>query len=120
MKKILFICALVLVSSVAIVAQNNMRERMKERTEKYIKDLKLDDKKAADFRKLYDDSSERMQKEMSTMRESGNQDRETMRSKMSKFSEERDAEIKKILTDDEFKRYQDILSKEPRRGPENR
>lgn len=121
MKKVLFVCLMVLMSSVALVAQNNnnMQERMKERMENYIKELKLDEKKATDFRKVYTDASEKMQKEMAGMRDAGSQDRETMRTKMTKLTEERDAEIKKILSEDEFKKFKELISKEPRRRPRN-
>lgn len=100
-----------------MTAQQDMQARMKERVDNYVKELKLDDKKAEEFRKVQNDHMEKMQKEMQAARESGNQDREAMREKMTKMNSERDEAIKKVLSDDEYKKYQEILSKEPRRGP---
>lgn len=119
MKKVLFICTMVLICSIGAFAQGNrgnnranMQERMKERIENYVKELKLDTKKAAEFKKVLTESSEKMQKEMASARESGNQDREAMREKMTKLNNERDAAVKKVLSADEYKKYQEILKKE--------
>lgn len=120
MKKVIFICALMVLATMGMHAQGRgaeeMQKRMKERVENYVKELKLEGEKADQFRQAQDQSMEKMRKEMESMRNSGSQDREAMRAKMEKFNEERDAEIKKILSDEEFKKYQDLVSKEPR-GP---
>ncbi|MDL2323373.1 hypothetical protein LJC52_05225, partial [Bacteroidales bacterium OttesenSCG-928-A17] len=78
MKKILFICTMVLLCSVGMNAQQrergnrgDMEKRMKERTENYIKELKLDEKKAAKFRTIFEEAQVQMQKEMASARESG-------------------------------------------------
>lgn len=120
MKKVLFISLILALCSMGMYAQDRGAERqkmMKERVDKYVKELKLDDEKAEKFRKTYDASMEKMTKEMQSARESG--DRDAMREKMTKLNQERDAEIKKILTDDEYKKYEDLLSKEPRPGRRN-
>ncbi|MDF9830148.1 hypothetical protein [Parabacteroides sp. PF5-6] len=120
MKKVIFICALMVLGTVCMSAQGrgDMQQMMKERVENYVKELKLEGEKATKFREVQNASMEKMRKEMESMRDSGTMDRDAMREKMQKFNEERDAEVKKILSADEFKKYQDILSKEPR-GPRN-
>jgi len=123
MKKILFVCAMVLFSSIGLFAQapqgfngnggGNMQERMKQRIENYTKELKLDAKKTAEFKKIYNESQEIMRKEMEKAREAGaNADRDAMRQKMTKVNTDRDAKIKKVLSADEYKKYQDIIKKE--------
>lgn len=122
MKKVIFISALMVLSTISMYAQNrggDMQKRMKERIENYVKELKLEGEKADKFRNVQNASIEKMQKEMDSMRESGNQDRDAMRTKMTKLNEERDAEIKKVLSDEEFKKYQDLVSKEPRGSRRN-
>lgn len=118
MRKVIFMCALAIFATVGLFAQNRngaeMQQRMKERVENYVKELKLDGEKATKFRQIQDDSMEKMRKEMEGMRDMENQDRDAMRKKMDKFNEDRDVEIKKILSADEFKMYQDLVNKEPR------
>jgi len=119
MKKMIFICTLMVLGTICMYAQNrggDMQQRMKERVENYVKELKLEGDKATKFREVQNASMEKMRKEMESMRDSGNMDRDAMRAKMEKFNEERDAEVKKVLSEDEFKKYQDLVSKEPR-GP---
>ncbi|MDL2255017.1 MICOS complex subunit MIC60 [Parabacteroides sp. OttesenSCG-928-G06] len=116
MKKILLVCLLMVMGTVGMVAQQDMQARMKERVENYVKELKLEGEKAEKFKEIQNKYMEKMRTEMQTMRDAGNTDREAMRTKMTKMNEDRDAEIKKILTEEEFKKYQEILSKEPQRG----
>lgn len=66
-----------------------------------IEELKLDDKQAADFRKVEADFREQMKKE----REAVKEDREKMREKMTAMRTEKDAQIKKILTDEQYNQY---------------
>lgn len=125
MKHVLMVLTVFLISTVGAYAQGrggDMQARMKERVENYVKELKLEGEKADKFKELQNSSMEKIRKEMEAMRESGSSDREAVRGKMQKINEERDAEIKKILTDDEFKKYQELLSKEPQRpgGGRNR
>ncbi len=119
MKKVIFVFSLMVLCSMGLYAQGrggDMQQQMKARVDNYVKELKLEGEKADKFRQVQNESMEKMRKEMESMRESGNQDRDAMRAKMTKFNEERDAEIKKVLSDEEFKKYQDLVSKEPR-GP---
>ena len=121
MKKILFICAMVLLGTIGLSAQErgnrgDMQERMRQRVENYIKELGLKDKKATDFKKIYDESQAQMRKEMESMRESGNPDREAMRAKTEKLNSDRDAKIKKILSAEEYKKYESLVKAEQERG----
>ncbi|MDL2209087.1 hypothetical protein LJB97_05645 [Parabacteroides sp. OttesenSCG-928-O15] len=116
MKKILLVCLLMVMGTVGMVAQQDMQARMKERVENYVKELKLEGEKADKFKAIQNDFMGKMRTEMEALRDGGNFDRETMMAKMTKMNEERDAEIKKLLSAEEFKKYQEILAKEPR-GP---
>jgi hypothetical protein len=122
MKKGLFLCVIFLLGAVGAVGQNDFRERAKERTEKYVKELKLDEKKAESFRKILDEATQKMREEREKIRSAGNQNREAMREAFTKINDERDKEIKKVLSEEEYKKYQELLSKEQRepRGPRNR
>ena len=88
MKKVIGLCLVLLISSVSVFAQDGKRGAKKggdpaQRCEKMIADLKLDEKQAADFRKVDD----------------------------------RDAEMKKILTEDQYKQY---LEKQRPQSPRKR
>ena len=120
MKKILFICTMILLSSIGINAQQrgnreDMERRQKERMDNYIKELKLDTRKAADFKKIMDESQELSRREMTSARESGNFDREAWTAKMTKLNADRDAKIKKILSADEYKKYEELVKAEQSR-----
>ena len=78
-----------------------------QRSEKMIEELKLDDKQAAEFRKVEADFREQMNKE----REAVKDDREKMREKMTTMRTEKEAQIKKILTDEQYKLYQEKQKK---------
>lgn len=66
-----------------------------------IADLKLDEKQAADFRKVEAEFREKMEAE----RKQADLDRRKMREKMMSLRDDRDAEMKKILTEDQYKQY---------------
>lgn len=125
MKKILFICTMVLFSSIGVIAQQppqrgnreDMEKRQKERIENYIKELKLDEKKGNELKKIFSETQAKLTKEMESMRESGNMDREAMRTKMTKVNEERDAKVKKALSADQYKKYEQLMKAEQERRP---
>lgn len=66
-----------------------------------IADLKLDEKQAADFRKVEAEFRDKMKAE----RKQADLDRRKMREKMMSLRDDRDAEMKKILTEDQYKQY---------------
>lgn len=80
---------------------------------KMIADLKLDEKQAADFRKVEAEFRDKMKAE----RKQADLDRRKMREKMMSLRDDRDAEMKKILTEDQYKQY---LEKQRPQSPRKR
>ena len=111
MKKVIGLFLVILISTATVFAQGGDRHGKKgdpsKRSEKMIEELKLDDKQAAEYRKVEADFLEQMKKE----RESVKEDREKMREKMTAMRTEKDAQIKKILTDEQYKQYQEKQKK---------
>lgn len=113
MKKVIGLFLVVLMSTVSVFAQNNKREgRMdpEKRIDMMVKELKLDDKQAAEFRKVQKDFMDEMKK----VRDGSENDRDKMREKMKTMRSERDAKVKKILTEEQYKLYQEKQN-QPRR-----
>ena len=99
MKKVIGLCLVLLISSVSVFAQDGKRRTKKggdpaQRCEKMIADLKLNEKQAVDFRKVEAEFRDKMKAE----RKQADSDRRKMREKMITMRNERDAEIKKIMT----------------------
>ena len=115
MKKVIGLFLVILISSATVFAQSGNRQGKKgdpsQRSEKMIEELKLDDKQAAEFRKVEADFREQMNKE----REAVKDDREKMREKMTAMYTEKEAQIKKNLTDEQYKLYQEKQKKVPRK-----
>ena len=107
MKKVIGLFLVILISTVTVFAQNGNRKGKKgdpsQRSEKMISELKLDDKQAAEFRKVEADFREQMKKERDAVKE----DRQKMREKMVAMRTEKNAQMKKILTDEQYKLYQE-------------
>ncbi len=104
MKKVIGLCLVLLISSVSVFAQGGKRSAKKggdpaQRCEKMIADLKLDEKQAADFRKVEAEFRDKMEAERKQL----DSDRQKMREKMTAMRNDRDAEMKKILTEDQYK-----------------
>ena len=118
MKKVIGLCLVLLVSSVSVFAQSGKRSAKKggdpaQRCEKMIADLKLNEKQAADFRKVEAEFRDKMKAE----KKQADSDRQKMREKMTTMRNDRDAEIKKILTEDQYKQYlEKQRSQSPRKG----
>ena len=98
MKKVIGLCLVVLLSSTSVFARENRRMDKRKmdpsaRCEKMIADLKLDEKQAVEFRKL--------QKEYKAMKA----EREKQREKMLAMREDKNAQMKKILTEEQYKQY---------------
>ena len=78
-----------------------------------IADLKLDEKQAADFRKVEAEFRDKMEAERKQL----DSDRQKMREKMTAMRNDRDAEMKKILTEDQYKQYlEKQRPQSPRKG----
>lgn len=105
MKKVIGLFLVILISTATVFAQGGNRPGKKgdpsKRCERMVEDLKLDDKQAAEFRKIEADFRDQMKKE----REAMEKDREKMREKMTAMRAERDEQMKKILTDEQYKQY---------------
>ena len=118
MKKVIGLCLVLLISSVSVFAQSGKRGAKKggdpaQRCEKMIADLKLDEKQAVDFRKVETEFREKMKAE----RKQTESDRQKMREKMNTMRNDRDAQIKKILTEEQYKQYLEKQgSQSPRKG----
>lgn len=95
MKKVIGLCLVLLISSVSVFAQDGKRGAKKEvirhNVVKMIADLKLDEKQAADFRKVEAEFREKMEAE----RKQADLDRRKMREKMMSLRDDRDAEMKR-------------------------
>lgn len=118
MKKVIGLCLVLLISSVSVFAQGGKRSAKKggdpaQRCEKMIADLKLDEKQAADFRKVEAEFRDKMEAERKQL----DSDRQKMREKMTAMRNDRDAEMKKILTEDQYKQYlEKQRPQSPRKG----
>ena len=111
MKKVIGLCLVLLISSVSVFAQDGKRGAKKggdpaQRCE-------LDEKQAADFRKVEAEFRDKMKAE----RKQADLDRRKMREKMMSLRDDRDAEMKKILTEDQYKQY---LEKQRPQSPRKR
>lgn len=95
MKKVIGLCLVLLISSVSVFAQDGKRGAKKEvirhNVVKMIADLKLDEKQAADFRKVEAEFRDKMKAE----RKQADLDRRKMREKMMSLRDDRDAEMKR-------------------------
>lgn len=86
----------------------NFEERMKQQIESLKKELALNDKQVQEVTDLLKESGKKTQEVMKNSQ--GN--REQMREKMTKMREEENASMKKILTEEQFKKYTDYQKKQ--------
>lgn len=111
MKKLLFICALLLGAISMANAQGGGRqmgtpeERAKRSTDMLVERLKLNDDQKASVTKIYLEQS----KAQSTLMQEAAGDREAMRSKMEKMTTEVNAKIEALLTDAQKKDFKAYL-----------
>ncbi|MEE1885963.1 hypothetical protein [Pedobacter flavus] len=111
MKKLLFICALLLGTISMANAQGGGRqmatpeERAKRSTDMLVERLKLNDDQKASVTKIYLEQS----KAQSTLMQEAAGDREAMRSKMEKMTTEVNAKIEALLTDAQKKDFKAYL-----------
>ena len=123
-KKILIAGIAALLSTTGLMAQGGgfqrktVEERVKEVKEK-LADFKLDAEKSAKtdsaFTVFYKESQKMMEEAMAS---GGQVDREAMRANRQKLSDERDAKLKLIFTEEQFKKWKDEIepSMRPQRG----
>ena len=134
MKKIFLFLMMSLVCGATLLAQddNNQRQgrgprgpRMdpKERVEQQIKELGLNDTQAEQFRVVMEEQQKQMEEEMKAMFEQNNGERPTReqmeanRAKMQEKQEAINVVLQLILTEEQFKKYQEMNQ---RRGPGGR
>lgn len=117
MKKVIGLCLVMVLSSASLFAQDGRRgdKRMdpSQRCERMISELKLNDTQAAEFRKIHGEFMKQAEKERAEM----NAFRDKQREKMKARETEMNAQLKKILTDEQYKLY---LEKKQFKGKKHR
>ena len=109
MKKLVFLATTLLMFLAITVnaQQRGPRERMTPEqqatrtVERLTTELKLTDKQQADLKKWYTESFKKREEAMQKNRDN----REAMRDQMKKDREAADAELKKVLTEEQYKTY---------------
>jgi len=133
MKKAIFLIAIAFTTVMTVQAQGGgpggggfqrrtPEERLKQAKEK-MTDLKLDKDQTTKTDSVLLDSYKAQDKMFEDMRGAGGPpDRDQMREKMQKLAGERDDKLKKIFTEDQFKKWKDEIepSLRPQRGGGNR
>lgn len=127
MKKVVGLCMVILLSSVSLSAREHRRADRTEkdrdpskRIECIATELKLDEKQKAEFQKINEKYAaeakaerEKMQAEREKQRDAMKAEREKQREKMLAVREQRNAEVQKILSDEQYQQY---LEKQKSRG----
>ena len=119
MKKVLGLCLAICLSSSTLFAADQQTDNRKNanrmaRCEYLIKELKLNDKQAAEFREIHQDFSRKMleeRQEMKEERKKSNEDRRKAREEFREIRKEKNDELKKILTKEQFQQYQQLMNK---------
>ena len=91
-------------------------EQIAAQQEQMKKDLNLNDKQFADYKKI--DSEYRTK--LTTARQNAGDDREKMREEMTKLNTERNTKIKAALTADQYKKYEELMAQRRQGGGGNR
>lgn len=125
MKKAIFLLTIAIVGVLAVQAQGGggfqrrtPEERLKMVKEK-LTDLKLDKDQTAKSDSTFLDFYKAQEKVFEEMRAGGGApDRDAFREKMQKLAAERDDKLKKIFTEDQFKKWKDEIepTTRPQRG----
>jgi len=87
-------------------------EQISAQLEQMKKDLNLNDKQFADYKKIDEETRAKQQK----MREDAGGDFEKMRDASVKLREEQNAKIKAALTADQYKKYEEIMAQRRQGG----
>lgn len=98
--------------------RRTVEERVKAVMDKLV-DLKMDKDQTAKTNTVFTDYYKEMDKWREEMRSSGERpDRDAMMAKMQKMNGDRDEKLKKIMTEDQFKKWKDDIepSMRPQRG----
>ena len=121
MKKSIFIALVLLAGSVSVMAQGGgnfprrtVEERVKTIHEKLDSAFKLEPAKLVQADSVFAGYYRATDKLREEMMNGG--DRSTMREKMQPIADDRDAKLKPILGDDNFKKFKDEIEPSMRRG----
>ena len=122
----ILLSALIVIAPMLGMAQNrsnmgDMQKRMKEQRDALKKDLKLSKKQKADFDKVYKSYDTKRETLFSEARTAEN--REGMREKMTEMRDGLNVELKKVMTDKQYKKFLVIEKKrneERRQGRDGR
>lgn len=113
--KFLFVLALLVASVVVVNAQGGggfprktVEERAKAAMDK-LTDFKLDKDKSDQVDSVFTQFYRLQDVKRQEMMAGGNPDRDKMRSEMMKMNGDRDDKLKKIFTDDQFKKWKDEI-----------
>jgi periplasmic protein CpxP/Spy len=105
MKQILLAVIACAIFILPLSAQPRQRGPNLEQRVQMLKDsLKITDKQAAQIKTIFEKSQEQMQKN----RDANPDDRDAMRATMEKLNEKTDAEIAKVLTPAQMKKYKEM------------
>jgi protein CpxP len=124
MKKVILLLAIAITGALAVQAQGQggfqrrtPEERLKQVKEKLV-DLKLDNDQTTKSDSTFMEFFRAQGKMFEEMRAGGAPDREQMREKNQKLAAERDDKLKKIFSEDQFKKWKDEIepSLRPQRG----
>lgn len=124
MKKMILLLAIALTGAFAVQAQGGggfqrrtPEERLKQVKEKLV-DLKLDNDQATKSDSTFIEFFRGQHKIFEEMRAGGAPDREQIRERMQKLVGDRDEKLKKIYTEEQFKKWKDEIepSMRPQRG----
>ena len=131
MKKVILLIAIAITGALAVQAQGGggggfqrrtPEERLKMAKEK-LADLKLDKDQTTKTDSIFLDYFRSQDKVFEDMRSAGGPpDRDQIREKMKKLADDRDDKLKKVFTDDQFKKWKDEIepAMRPQRGGGNR
>ena len=128
MKKVILLLAIAISGAFAVQAQGGPgggggfqrrtpEERLKQVKEKLV-DLKLDNDQTTKSDSTFMEFFRGQNKMFEEMRAGGAPDRDQMREKNQKLAADRDEKLKKIFTEDQFKKWKDEIepSMRPQRG----
>ncbi|MDD3040208.1 hypothetical protein [Bacteroides sp.] len=106
-KQILSLVVALLIGTTVCIAQNRQQGKVdrEKRIEKMITDLGLNEKQAKDFKAA-------LQEMRPTKQKQGEQAERPSREEMQKKRNELETKMKNILTEEQYKKYQDMRKKE--------
>ena len=119
--KMFMTLAFLLAGFVTLHAQNFQRRTVEERVKaamEKLAPLSLDKDKTTQTDSIFTEFYKAQDKAFEDMRNSGSMDREAMMAKRKELADARDEKLKKIFTDDQFKKFKEEI--EPSMTPQRR